>query len=159
MRRVSVFVAAVLAVVAAAAAWSEGSQEGETPEAPRGFAEELITITGPVDVDENGRPVITSEGKTYSLMVPRFAVSGADLDVDQGEKITVEGFAMAQPFWSEWDDESVIPIHVVSAVIDGEEYDLDSSYRGRMPMSRGGMGSRRAVPESRSGGPRSGGRR
>ena len=122
MRKASVLILSLVALLGASVAWAEGSQEECVPEAPRGFSEELITLTGPVDVQEDGHPNITSGGKTYRLMIPRFMWDATDLDVDQGEKITVEGFAMAQPFWSEWDDESSVPFRVTKAVIDGKEY-------------------------------------
>jgi len=93
------------------------------------FAEEKLTVTGPVSFQNRMHAELKADGKEYELMVPRFYLY--ELELEEGQQVTVEGYV------AQGDDESYL--WVTKAVIDGKEYDLEGRGPGRGPgMMRGG---------------------
>ena len=84
-------------------------------------------------------PELISGADEYELLVPRF--HARDLDLEDGQTVTVEGYAVEGMPCCEGEegDHEEVHIWVTKAVIDGEEYDLDG--RGRMGPRWGMMGS------------------
>lgn len=123
--------------------FASGSQEeeltprSETWEDNRG---ELIELTGIVDFPGYGHLELVADGETYELMVPFFLLD--EVDIEDGETVTVKGFLVPGPRWGEDDDEKHLA--VTEATVDGEEYELGFArgyMRGRMADNRfGGRG-------------------
>jgi len=95
------------------------------------------TLTGEVAIGTDGRARLIVEGQEYELMYP--FIAAADLEVETGDVVTVEGAVVPGPRWQE--DEDALYFHVSGAVIDGEEYDLDDAYGYGMNGRRGGPGA------------------
>ena len=125
----------VLVLVLGAGLFAEGAQERTAP----GFDEaDEVTLTGTIDISRFPA-VLTAGGEEYLVMVPPFAVEGIELE--NGQTITVTGFAH-EAYGRFNSGEQVIA--VTSAVIDGQEYEVEMpGYGGRFargPMGYGGRG-------------------
>jgi len=126
----------LIAGVAAGGAFASGNKEDKAAPArpgPRGGApelsEETVTITGEVYFENRIHPELESGGMEYELIVPRFRAY--DLDLEEGQTITVEGYTVeGMPCCEEREEGEEIHIFVTRAVIDGEEYDLEAEGRG-----------------------------
>jgi hypothetical protein len=106
-----------------------GPRGFQAPEGGLKFAEEKVTLTGPVNYQNRMHAELKADGKDYELMVPRFYLY--DLELKEGQEVTVEGFV------AQGDDESYV--WVTKAVVDGKEFNLEGPRRGRGPgMMRGG---------------------
>ncbi|UCF96990.1 MAG: hypothetical protein JSV89_17705 [Spirochaetaceae bacterium] len=138
----------LIAGVAAAGAFASGNKENEPARpdwrrAPQGeapeFSEETVTVTGQLYFENRMHPELKSGTKEYELLVPHFYAY--ELDLQDGQTITVEGYTVeGMPCYEEEDDEE-IHIWVTKAVIDGEEYDLErGGFRGGHMDPRWGMG-------------------
>ncbi len=146
--------ALALTLVLATAAFAGGQKEpvpGSTaPAAPAArppFASgEKLTLTGTLSLTGEWHPVLLSGGKEYELMVPRFLA--ANLDVKDGEQVSVEGYVV-QGMRRGGQDDDDIDLFVTKATIKGKEYDL-SQYRGQMMGGRG-AGPRGWQPGTRGG--------
>jgi hypothetical protein len=82
-----------------------------------------MTVTGEIEFTADF-PVIESGGEEYSLMYPRHAAEGVELE--NGQTITVKGYLMPDGWWG--NDEGSAGqryLHVSTVVIDGTEYDID----------------------------------
>jgi len=98
---------------------------------------ETISLTGALNLVNGEMPTIESEGTVYHVMAPWQAV--ADLELENGMTVTVEGYEMPGPPM-QWDD-SEKSIMVTKAVINGEEFEIDHDAVGYGMMGgRGGPG-------------------
>jgi hypothetical protein len=130
--------------VAAAGAFASGSKEEQPEFVPEGapeLSEETVSVTGQLYFDNRIHPELESGGKEYELLVPRFYAY--ELDLEDGQTITVEGYVVeGMPCWEEADEEEV-HLLVTRAIIDGEEYELDRRWgMGPRMGPRWGMGPR-----------------
>ena len=134
-------IACTLAVFASLAAFGTGQKEpapaqgapAQSSPAPS-VANQKLVLTGNVYLQNEQHPVLKSGGKEYELMVPRYLVW--NLDVKEGEEVTVEGYQVqGMPMHSQ--DDGDIDVFVTKATFRGKEFDL-SGYRGE--MARGGRG-------------------
>jgi len=126
MKKIIVFTV-LLSVLAGAAVFAAGGQEDDYGYGPRyedrweGYGGEIITITGTVKLEGERHPELEAADGTYELMYPPFLDD--DLDVREGEAITVEGYLVPGPRWEDTEDESgEMYLHVTKAVIGGKEY-------------------------------------
>ncbi|MFP4562112.1 MAG: hypothetical protein ACLFRY_02270 [Spirochaetia bacterium] len=119
----------LLVVLSLGSVFASGSQEQE--EGPWGFRDgyqdEPIELTGRVIFPGYGHLELAAGGETYKLMVPFFLLD--KVDIQEGETVTVEGFLVPGPRWSDEDDEKHLA--VTKATVDGKEYEL-SFGRGYM---------------------------
>jgi hypothetical protein len=134
----------LIAGVAAAGAFASGNKEDQR-RTPRGDApelsEEAITVTGQVYFENRMHPELKSGSKEYELLVPRFYAY--ELDVEEGQTITVEGYTAEGMPCYEGEEEDELHILVTKAIIDGQEYQLDAG--PRWGMMGPGMGPRRGM--------------
>jgi len=123
----------VLALVAVSGVFANGQSE------PRDLTDtwDTVTITGQVSFKTLPYPEITSRGKTYELMVPRFATD--DLNIKSGDEITVEGIVVDRL------NSTGNYLMVGKATIGGREYEVPlrgaagGAYGGMMGPGYGGM--------------------
>ncbi len=132
------FTLALLLVLSLGSVFASGSQEQE--EGPWGFRDdyqgELIELTGRVNFPGYGHLELAAGGENYKLMVPFFLLD--EVDIQDGETVTVEGYLVPGPRWSD-DDGDEKHLAVTEATVDGETYDLGFGrgyMRGRMSDSR-----------------------
>lgn len=138
----------LIAGVAAAGVFASGNKEDESDvtrpgwrRMPRGeapdFSEETITVTGELYFENRMHPELKSGSEEYELFVPRFYAY--DLDLEDGQTVTVEGYTVeGMPCF---EDEEEVHIWVTKAIIDGKEYDMEAGgFRGGHMGSRRGMG-------------------
>ena len=132
------FTLALLLVLSLGSVFASGSQEQE--ERPWGFRDdyqdELIELTGRVNFPGYGHLELEAGGETYELMVPFFLLD--EVDIQDGETVTVEGYLVPGPRWSDEDGDEK-HLAVTEATVDGETYDLGFGrgyMRGRMSDSR-----------------------
>lgn len=150
MKRTTVLVVLLLALVGAAGVFASGNKEQPAqPGAPgprgaygRGaapeFSEEKITVTGQLYFRNLMHPELKSGGKEYELLVPRFYVY--DLDLQEGTTVTVEGYEVTGMPYFEQESEDEVHLWVTKAVVNGQEYDLERyGMGGWMGGPRGGM--------------------
>jgi hypothetical protein len=91
------------------------------------LSEETITVTGQLYFENRMHPELKSGGEEYELLVPHFYVY--ELDLEEGQTVTVEGYAVEGMPCYEYEEEEELHIWVTKAVIDGEEYDLEAGPR------------------------------
>jgi hypothetical protein len=121
-----IFLTAFVLLIAGAALYAEG-----TPEAARPATAEPVTVTGKLAVADNGSATITGGAKTYALLYARYAAAG--LPVKNGDTITVTGYVVPGPRWS---DGKTAFLRVTQAEINGKTYIVLGTGRG----SRQGSG-------------------
>jgi hypothetical protein len=97
--------------------------------------QESVDLVGNLELINGNPPYLVSGADKYLLMVPYHLLY--DLDIQDGEEISVTGYETAGHMW-QWDD-SEKALFVTSAEIKGEEYNL-SGYGGYMRGGRGGFG-------------------
>lgn len=134
------FLSAVL-VMTAAAAFLAATGVPEAGSADD-FSGELVTVTGTLVLEESGYPALKSGDELWGLMYPYYLAQ--DLEVEDGEEITVEGYTMPAAGRRFVTDNRYLM--VTKAVIRGEEYEVPHGPmggRGMMPAPRG------AMPDSR----------
>lgn len=144
----------LLALIVGAAAFTAGTQETTIPPTPRGWTEnDVLSLSGTIRLTQGERPELIADGESYELMYPYFMTP--PVEVEDGEKISVEGFLVPGPRW-EWEDDEY-HLMVTKAIIDGKEYDLNDSSIGfgYGYCRRGGFEDYRGP--SRGRGPRDGG--
>ena len=129
--------ALVMGVIVTAGVFAEGASETQSVS----DYWDTKTITGRVTFTDWPFPELTSDGKTYELMVPPQAVY--ELDVKSGDTITVEGILVDSEMRTGEDE---ILLRVTKANVDGEEYEV--------PFGRNWRSGRNEVPQN----PRFGGR-
>ena len=137
---------------------AEGVQEGseESARDPRTLAYEQfesIGVEGTIELSADRPELTTKEGEVYRLMYPYSLAE--DIEVETGDRISVEGFVVPGPRW-EW-DEGEKYLKVESVILNGEEYEPASRFgpgygrhgmrggygpgmRGHMGPTRGGTG-------------------
>jgi hypothetical protein len=147
MRRTTVLVVLLLALVGTAGVFASGKKEQPAqpgaPGAPYGapgprgnfrppraqgwpqgptFSEEKTTVTGQLYYKNRIHPELKGGGKDCELLVPRFYVH--ELNLQEGVAVTVEGYEVTgMPY--RWDEaDNAVRIWVTKAIIDGKEYDL-----------------------------------
>ena len=104
-------------------------------------ADDVISVTGTLVLVDNFHPALQTGDGVYELMYPRFFDD--EIDLEEGETVTVEGFLVPGPRWEEENEEELY-LHVTKAIIDGEEYILDDGQgpgprmAGKSPRRRGG---------------------
>jgi hypothetical protein len=141
MMKKTLLVSSVILLVSLGSVFASGSQE----EGPYGGftgpgVSEKIELTGRVQFPGYGHPELVAGGETYEIMVPFFLLD--EVDLEEGETVTVEGFLVPGPRWGEDGDEKHLA--VTEAVVDGETYELGFGrgyMRGRTADNRfGGCG-------------------
>lgn len=85
------------------------------------------TFTGKLKLEDNNRAELVTGDETYELMYPYYYTY--NLDIKDGQEITVKGYDVPAYRWSPDGDDK--HIRVTEATIDGKTYELDNSY-GRM---------------------------
>jgi hypothetical protein len=147
MRKISI--AIILVILVSSAVFSEGSREQpEQSWGPgqgmfqgfEGYSGEIITVTGKIEFEENGFLELISGGETFELMYHFLDTS--NLEITEGDEITVKGFAVPGPRWDNDADETHLML--TGAIINGKEYILSGSdycystgFRGRGSFGRG----------------------
>jgi hypothetical protein len=116
----------LLVLIAGTSAFAEGSREVERPE----LAGEIVSLTGTIELSMNP-PVLQSGGEEYLVMVPRAYQS--EIAVEDGAQVTLEGY-VHEGFGRNTADQQVIS--VTRAIIDGNEYDVES-YRQTGAVAQG----------------------
>jgi hypothetical protein len=121
-------VSIVLMLTGLAAVFATGQkEEAKRPFGPRALQEaakgEKISVSGPVAFEDKRHPEITSGGREYELIVPRFALR--NLDIEEGQSISVEGYAL-EGTCCEDDSENEVHLLVTKATIGDQEYDLET---------------------------------
>ncbi|MBT3273632.1 MAG: hypothetical protein HN368_10780 [Spirochaetales bacterium] len=134
-------------------AFAEGqSEDPSTRFGPGGRSNEFpeleeIILTGQVYFEGLDFPVLKTAEKEYGLMVPRFYTY--DIDIKDGKTITVEGLLgpeeMPRGRFSE-SDEFESHVMVTKAIIDGEEFEIDSRYGSMMSRDFDPKSTRRGGP-------------
>jgi hypothetical protein len=137
---ISTLVMLALAGAAFASGQKEPAQPSAQPAAPAvPLTSEKLSLTGTLSLEGNIHPVLKAGDKEYELLVPRFLTW--NLDVTEGEKVSVEGYVVQGMPWRASGDDGDLDLMVTKATIKGKEYDL-SKYRGGMGAAMmGGRGS------------------
>jgi hypothetical protein len=153
--------ALALSLVLASAAFAGGQKEpvpgaaapaAATAKPPFATGEKL-TLSGALSLEGQWHPVLKSGGKEYELLVPRHLTW--NIDVKDGEQVTVEGYVVqGRPRAGQ--DDGDVDLFVTKATIQGKEYDL-SQYRGPMMGGPGQNGGPGYGPRGRQPGMRGGG--
>ena len=104
-----------------------------------------VTITGTLQLKGNDHPTLKTADGVYGLMVPMHL--DYQVDVEEGQEITVEGYVVPGPRWEREVEE--IYVRVTKALIGGEEYVVDEELGGLCcgqpranEWNRGGMRGR-----------------
>ncbi|MCX7040353.1 MAG: hypothetical protein NT005_14615, partial [Spirochaetes bacterium] len=122
----------------AGAAFASGQKEPAQPSAQAAAQKaapavpstsEKLSLTGTLSLEGNFHPVLKAGDKEYELLVPRYLTW--NLDVKEGEKVSVEGYVVQGMPWRTSGDDGDVDLMVTKATIKGKEYDL-SQYRGGM---------------------------
>lgn len=126
-------IATVLMVSLAAAAMplmAEGIQEQAEPvqpgTRPYGWSNnpaaqpEQLEISGTVEFTAGHTRLHSADGEVYELMYPMFLAE--DMQIENGQSISVEGFLIPRTRWSGDEDEQYLRLEKVT--INGQEYDL-----------------------------------
>ena len=146
MKKTIVTVLVLLAVITMTAAAS-GVQENPATNRARSFTPpyvngEELSITGTLKIVSSSDIELITDKGTYNLMYPYY--NTPDIDVKDGQEITVKGYEVPAYRWSNGNDGKFL--HVEEATVDGKTYSFDNYYgmRGnRMPArSAGRMGGR-----------------
>ena len=136
MKRTFLFTAMVL--ILGAGLFAEGAQEQT---APRFDDEDEVTLTGTIDISRFPA-VLTTGGEEYLVMVPPFMVE--DIEIENGQQLTLTGYAH-EGYGRFSSTEKVIA--VTSAVIDGEEFEVERpGFGGRFAEGPMGYGGRARTP-------------
>ncbi len=130
-------------------AWGQGYGRGYARTAPAyanpPVTAEEKTITGTLRINGTDRPVIVSGGESYELMFPYYY--GYNLDVKDGQEITVKGYEVPAYRWAGNGSEKYL--RITEAEINGKDYILAAPGAfgpgrgrtgGRGMGNRGGMG-------------------
>ncbi len=105
-------------VIAAGMGFTKGQSENPVPG-------ELNTYTGTVHFEDDYEVVLKTDQGEYELMFPRFLID--EIDVAEGQRITVEGYEMSGPRMMRWESDEQ-HLMVTKATINGKEYDLGEQY-------------------------------
>lgn len=112
------------------------SAQPAVPGAPT--SSEKLSLTGTLSLEGDFHPVLKAGDKEYELLVPRYLTW--NLDVEEGEKVSVEGYVVQGMPWRAAGDDGDIDLWVTKATVKGKEYDL-TQYRGGMGAAMmGGRG-------------------
>ena len=102
---------------------------------------EKLSVEGSVEFGA-GRPELkTQAGEVYRLLYPRFLAE--EIEVESGERISVEGFEVPGPRWASNEEERYLRVETVT--LNGEEYELASRFGpgyGHPGPAMGGPGMR-----------------
>ncbi|MCF7949595.1 MAG: hypothetical protein K9M94_13480 [Spirochaetia bacterium] len=135
MKRSIIFITVLMVSLAAAAMplMAEGMQEQAEPvqpgTRPYGWSNnpavnpqqlEQLEISGTVEFTAGHTRLHSSDGEVYELMYPMFLAE--DLEVENGQTISVEGFLIPGTRWSSDEDEQYLRLEKVT--VRGQEYDL-----------------------------------
>ncbi|RKX92906.1 MAG: hypothetical protein DRP59_04330 [Spirochaetes bacterium] len=117
-----------------------GNTQGITP--PFEAGEKLI-LTGTLKFAENNEIELVTKDGTFDLMYPYY--NTPNIDVKDGQNVTVKGYEVPAYRWSNGDDDK--HLHVVEATIAGKTYSFENLYNMK-PGSRtaGRMGGRMSSP-------------
>jgi hypothetical protein len=125
--------------------------------------EDLVEVTGKVSYENLIHPELRDGSAVYYLMLPRIYLYSEKLE--EGKTVTVEGYLIEEfPGRGMWVDEEKSDgpfIAVTSAVIDGEEYEIEhpmygpryGNKRGAAPRMGGPMMGGPGMRAPRMGGP------
>src|SRR6056297_3713552 len=135
MKRSIIFLTVLMVSLAAAAMplMAEGIQEQAEPvqpgTRPYGWSDnpavqpqqlEQLEISGTVEFTAGHTRLHSADGEVYELMYPMFLAE--DLEVENGQTISVEGFLIPGTRWSSDEDEQYLRIEKVT--VNGQEYEL-----------------------------------
>ena len=144
MKKLLMLVAGGLLLVSFSA-FAEGAREDTPQWGPMGYTGELVEVTGIIELEGGEMPELKTKDGTYELMYPWFMTTG--IEISEGDEITVSGYIMPGPPWEADEDEK--HLRVVSAVIDGQEYDLSDSTTGNWGYFGGSHKSMMGGPRGR----------
>ena len=137
-----ILISALVMLALAGAAFASGQKEPVRPPAQAAplraaVTGEKLSLTGTLSLEGGMHPILKAGGKEYELLVPRFLTW--NLDVKDGEQVSVEGYVVQGMPWHAQGDEGDIDLAVTRATIKGKDYDL-SQYGGpaRGAMTAGG---------------------
>ncbi len=162
-----------MTAVAAAGLFANGQQDGDTDNTVRGgrpyrddarggrafqsedrtdryfcFDEdqEVLELTGTLELVNGEPPYLLTGGERYVLKAPYRLL--LDIEIENGQEVSVSAYEVPAARW-QWDD-SEKGLHVLSAEIGGEVYDLDEYMYGPMGGrgAKGGRGGRGAGRQS-----------
>ena len=152
MKRSIIFTVLMVSLAAAAMPlMAEGMQEQAEPvqpgTRPYGWANnseaqqqqlEQLEISGTVEFTAGHTRLHSSDGEVYELMYPMFLAE--DLEVENGQTISVEGFLIPGTRWSNDEDEQYLRLEKVT--VNGQEYELGTGgyARGQRHLGPGMMG-------------------
>ncbi|MDZ7793652.1 MAG: hypothetical protein U5P10_08185 [Spirochaetia bacterium] len=94
---------------------------------------EQLEVSGTVEFTAGHTRLHSSDGEVYELMYPMFLAE--DLQVENGQTISVEGFLIPGTRWSSDEDEQYLRLEKVT--VDGREYELGT---GGYAWNRGNHG-------------------
>lgn len=102
---------------------------------------QLITLTGTLELINGQPPYLIADKSRFYIMAPYQLLN--NIDVKDGETVTVSGYEMPSGMW-QWNNNER-GIRIIQATIKGETIDIPY-YDGRMSM----MGGRRMMRGSRN---------
>ena len=160
----TLFAAAVLLTVVSVFSFANGVKEdttnpawgpgygrfggNTTAQAARPFKQgDLVTVTGNLKLVQNDHPELVTSDGTYELMYPY--IYSDDVDLKDGQEITVKGYDTPAYRWSSDGDEK--HLMVTEATIDGKVYKIGRDDFGPMGMKGGRTGGRMAYSNMRGG--------
>lgn len=123
------FILLALSMVIAGAVFATGQAEtGPFPGAPRtqAYQPEMVSVTGTLSLQEGPRALLKTDKESYLLMYPFYLAT--DVEVKDGDKVTVEGYLLPSPRWN--NQAELKAIRVTKANIGGKEYDLSREVYG-----------------------------
>jgi hypothetical protein len=94
---------------------------------------EQLEISGTVEFTAGHTRLHSAEGEVYELMYPMFLAE--DLQVENGQTISVEGFLIPGTRWSSDEDEQYLRLEKVT--VNGQEYELGTGGYARGQRHRG----------------------
>ncbi|MCF7947443.1 MAG: hypothetical protein K9M94_02480 [Spirochaetia bacterium] len=127
---------AIVGMFSISAVMAEGAQErwdGTAPAQSPYYDGERVSVSGTVELTAGGVELKAADGQEYELMYPRYLAE--DVQVKDGETVTVEGYLVPGPRWDWGEDENHLRVDKVT--LNGKEYDLAANF-GPGYGSRGG---------------------
>lgn len=104
--------------------------------------DEVISVTGKLELENGEQAKITVKGETYTLMAPWHQLE--ELELKDGQTVTVNGYEKTARF--QWDGKEKM-LHVTTITIDGKVTEFDFTMmggkEGRRPMNGSDKNNRR----------------
>jgi hypothetical protein len=87
------------------------------PQANPPFNAEPLSVSGKATIADNGWVTLAADGKTYTLLYPRY--SAVAISIKNGDTISVTGYVVPGPPWA---DQKAVFLRVTQADINGKTY-------------------------------------